>query len=192
MFAHLRAALSTAALLLSPAFAHAQLYQPGSAPPVPGSVNANTSQIYHYFNGTPYYQGYYYPGPQGNYQPLNRIYRTELGFDIPSVVVIAAPVTTTASGTVATSVAVPARPATATLEVRLPDQAELYVQDKKMSQTGATRKFVTSPLAEGQTYLYRIKAVWSENGYQREVKRTVIVAAGDHASLTILGMADEK
>jgi uncharacterized protein (TIGR03000 family) len=140
----------------------------------------------------PYYQGFYYPGPQGNYQPFNSIYRTALGFDIPAVIVIAPPVTTTARETVVTPVATPARTETATLDVGLPEQAVLYIQDKKMSQTGAHRKFVTVPLAEGQTYLYRIKAVWSENGYEREVKRTVIVAAGDHASLTILGVADEK
>jgi len=42
------------------------------------------------------------------------------------------------------------------------------------------------------TYLYRIKAVWSDSGYKREVKRTVIVAAGDHASLTFLGAPDER
>jgi len=106
--------------------------------------------------------------------------------------VIAPPVTTTASGPVATSVAAPARTETATLNVRLPAQAELYIQDKKMGQTGVNRTFVTPPLAEGQTYLYRIKAVWSANGYERVVKRTVIVAAGDHASLSILGAADAK
>jgi len=192
MFTHLRSALCTAALLLSPAFARAQVYLPASAPPVPGSAQANTSQVYHYFNGVPYYQGFYYPGPQGYYEPLGTVYRTALGFDIPSLIVIAPPVTTTASGPVATSVAAPARTETATLNVRLPAQAELYIQDKKMGQTGVNRTFVTPPLAEGQTYLYRIKAVWSDNGYKREVKRTVIVAAGDHASLTILGMADEK
>jgi len=191
MFTHVRSSLCTAALLLSPVFAHAQVYLPGSASPVPGSAQANTSQIYHYFHGVPYYQGFYYPGPQGYYEPLGSVYRTALGFDIPSLIVIA-PVTATASGPVATSVAAPARTETATLNVRLPEQAELYIQDKKMGQTGANRTFVTPPLADGQTYLYRIKAVWSDNGYKREVKRTVIVAAGDHASLTILGMADEK
>ncbi len=192
MFTHLRSSLCTAALLLTPVLAHAQVYLPGSASPVPGSVQANTSQIYHYFNGVPYYQGFYYPGPQGYYEPLGSIYRTALGFDIPSLIVIAPSVTATPSGPVATTVAAPARAETATLNVRLPEQAELYIQDKKMGQTGANRKFVTPSLAEGQTYLYRIKAVWSENGYEREVKRTVIVAAGDHASLSILGAADAK
>jgi hypothetical protein len=90
MFRHIRSTLCTAALLLSPAVASAQVYLPASAPPVPGSALANTSQVYYYSSGVPYYQGFYYPGPQGYYPgPLEDQFRTPLGFDIPSMIVIA-------------------------------------------------------------------------------------------------------
>lgn len=191
MFTHFRSMLCLAILLLSPALAPAQVYLPASAPPVHGSAQVNTSQVYHYFNGVPYYQGFYYPGPEGTYQgPLDNLFRTPLGFDIPSLIVIAPPVRTTTIET--TTVVVAPQTGTATFEVRLPAEADLYVQDKKMSQTGSDRYFVTPPLAEGQTYAFRIRAVWSENGYEREVNRTVVLAAGEHKSLMILGTPDEK
>jgi len=198
MFTHLRSLACTAGLLLSPAFAAAQVYLPGSAPPVPGSALANTSQVYYYFNGVPYYQGFYYPGPQANYPgPLDDLFRTPLGLDIPSMIVIsppvstgvgtrkvtttAEPVTTTAAGSTDTSTL------NATLDISLPAQAELYVQGKKTSQTGSKRHFTTPPLDQEQRYQYRIKATWSEDGQDRVVERTVILTPGVHTRLSILG-----
>jgi uncharacterized protein (TIGR03000 family) len=172
--------------LLTPAFAAAQVYVPPTAAPFPGSAQAGTSQLYHYFNGVPYYQGFYYPGPTGTYPgPLDDLFRTPLGFDIPNLIVLTPAVPPTATEAVATTVTT-APTDTATLDIRLPADAELYLQGRKSSQTGSERYFVTPPLAPGQIYTCRIKAVWYENGRNREVNRTVDLIAGDHSSLTLL------
>jgi uncharacterized protein (TIGR03000 family) len=59
---------------------------------------------------------------------------------------------------------------TATIEVRLPQDAELRFDGTRSTQTGAVRTFVTPPLDPATTYAYDIRANWLENG--REVNRT--------------------
>jgi uncharacterized protein (TIGR03000 family) len=184
MFMHLRSVICGAALLLTPALAAAQVYVAPAAVPFPGSAQAGTSQVYHYFNGVPYYQGFYYPGPTGTYPgPLDELFRTPAGFDIPNLIVVTPVVPPSATGA---AVATPATE-TATLDIRLPADAELYLQGKKSNQIGSERYFVTPPLEPGQTFTCRIKAVWREDGRDREVVRSVVLAPGDHSSLTLLG-----
>jgi len=184
MLSHLRWTIGVALLLASSTLALAQVYGPASATPFPGSAQAATSQIYHYFNGVPYYQGFYYPGPAGSYPgPLD--FRTEAGFDIPRLIVISprVPEDTTVSAPEATvtTQSLPAAPQTATLDVRLPAGAVLYIQGKKTSQTGSERHFVTPALEAGQKYRYTLKAAWSENGRAKEVGRHVFLRGGEHA-----------
>jgi uncharacterized protein (TIGR03000 family) len=187
MFMHLRSVIGGAALLLTPALAAAQVYVAPAAVPYPGSAQAATSQVYHYFNGVPYYQGFYYPGPAGTYPGLlDELFRTPTGFDIPNLIVITPVVPSSATEAVVATVPTPATE-TATLDIRLPADAELYLQGRKSSQTGSERYFVTPPLAQGQTFTCRIKAIWREDGRDREVVRTIVLASGDHSSLTLLG-----
>jgi uncharacterized protein (TIGR03000 family) len=183
MFIRLRWVAGVMVLLASSAVSQAQVYGPASAIPFPGSAQAATSQIYHYYNGVPYYQGFYYPGPAGNY-PGPFDFRTEVGFDIPPLIIISPRVVDgTATGPAATvpPVLLSAPPQTASLDVRLPASATLYIQGQKTNQTGRERSFTTPPLEEGQPYRYNLKAVWSENGRVHEVERHVIVRAGGHA-----------
>jgi uncharacterized protein (TIGR03000 family) len=180
MLSHLRWAVGVALLLAGSTLAQAQVYGPASAIPFPGSAQAATSQIYHYFNGVPYYQGFYYPGPEGTYPgPLD--FRTELGFDIPPLIIISPRVSDTTVSAPGAIAAPPAAPQAATLDVRLPASATLYIQGQKTKQTGSERHFVTPPLAAGEPYRYTLKAVWSEDGRSKEVERQVIVHGGEQA-----------
>jgi uncharacterized protein (TIGR03000 family) len=79
----------------------------------------------------------------------------------------------------------PAELQSATLDVRLPAGATLYIQGYKTKQTGSDRHFVTPPLAEGQTYRYTLKAIWSEDGRSKEVERQVVVHGGEQALIRL-------
>jgi uncharacterized protein (TIGR03000 family) len=186
MLSHLRWTIGVALLLASSTLAQAQVYGPASATPFPGSAQAATSQIYHYFNGVPYYQGFYYPGPAGSYPgPLD--FRTEAGFDIPRLIVISprAPEDTTVSAPEATVTPLSLAAQTATLDVRLPAGAVLYIQGKKTKQTGSERHFVTPALEAGQKYRYTLKAEWSENGHTKAVERHVFLRGGEQGMVRL-------
>jgi uncharacterized protein (TIGR03000 family) len=192
MLNHFRWLLGGALLLVSSTLARAQVYLPGSAAPLPGSAQAATSQVYHYFNGVPYYQGFYYPGPAGDYPgPLDNYFRTEMGFNIPSLLVIS-PRVAESMVVIQPPVTPPAlAPQAATLDVRLPADAVLYVEGKKTQQTGSERRFVTRPLDAGQIYRYQVKAVWSENGRSHEVERSVLLQRGSYALIRMDDMNEE-
>jgi uncharacterized protein (TIGR03000 family) len=178
----LRLAVAGALLLASSTLAQAQVYVPPSAP-YPGSAQAATSQVYHYFNGVPYYHSFYYPGPEGTY-PTPLDFRTELGFNVPPLIIISPSISdTTVSAPV--TVPPPAEPQPATLDVHLPAGATLYISGYKTKQTGSDRYFVTPPLAEGQTFRYTLKAAWSEDGRRKAVERQVVVHGGEQALIRL-------
>jgi uncharacterized protein (TIGR03000 family) len=52
-------------------------------------------------------------------------------------------------------------PNSASLTVRVPDDAEIWFDDTKMTLTGPVREYVTPPLTPGQDYSYMIRARWS-------------------------------
>ena len=70
-----------------------------------------------------------------------------------------------------------------TVNVSVPDGAEITFNGSKTAQTGARRAFVSPPLAPGRDYVYDVTARWQEGG--REVTRTqrVTVHAGDVINL---------
>lgn len=78
----------------------------------------------------------------------------------------------------------------ALLDLYVPKDAELYIQGKKMTQTGPERKLITPALSAGQTNTYDIKVVWSEDGYDRSVVKTIVLTPGEHKSLTVIGKAN--
>jgi uncharacterized protein (TIGR03000 family) len=65
------------------------------------------------------------------------------------------------------------------LLVIVPENAELWFNGTKTTQTGTQREFVSPELAPGKNYSYEVKARWQENGKTVEQVRTVHVQAND-------------
>jgi uncharacterized protein (TIGR03000 family) len=92
----------------------------------------------------------------------------------------------------ATDVLPPATPAAdlarrpAYVNVHVPSEAGLWIQDVKMGQPGSVREFVSPPLAPGEDYTYTVLASWTENGREVVQKRVVHVAAGDRVDVDLL------
>ena len=70
-------------------------------------------------------------------------------------------------------------PNAANLEVRLPENATLWIQGQQAKETGAVRHFVSPPLANDQTFTYDLHANWTDaNGKTIERTKKVEVKAG--------------
>jgi uncharacterized protein (TIGR03000 family) len=65
------------------------------------------------------------------------------------------------------------------LTVRVPAEAEIFVDGVATKQAGSTRKFVSPPLTAGQDFTYELTARWTENGREVVQTRRVNVTAGD-------------
>ena len=59
------------------------------------------------------------------------------------------------------------------LDIRVPSSAEVTVNGEKLTATGSRRQFTSSALTSGQTYEYKVKATWTENGKEMTKERTV-------------------
>ncbi len=64
------------------------------------------------------------------------------------------------------------------LEVQVPDNAEVWINDTKTQQTGKVRTFVTPSLPADKVFTYEIKAKWSEDGKAVEQSQIVMVQSG--------------
>lgn len=91
----------------------------------------------------------------------------------------------------------PAPTASAVAEVDLvvPADAELWVQDVRMQQqTGTMRLFATPALPAGRDFRYRVRAAYQDQGRAVTTTRTLTVRAGDRLQvdfLTLPAVADE-
>jgi uncharacterized protein (TIGR03000 family) len=70
---------------------------------------------------------------------------------------------------------------TAHLTVRVPANAELWVDGSKTTSTGAVREFQSPPLPPGQ-YTYKLRAHWTENGRDITQTQKVVVSPGAHVA----------
>jgi uncharacterized protein (TIGR03000 family) len=70
------------------------------------------------------------------------------------------------------------QPAPASFEVQLPAEAILWIEGKRMTQTGESRRFVSPPLEPGQRYTYDLRAHWKEGDREITQSQTVDVTAG--------------
>ncbi len=73
----------------------------------------------------------------------------------------------------------------ARLHVRLPANAELWLNGQRMKGTGPEREFITPPLKEGQSYSYRVKARWTRDGQPSEETIEVKVRANKATSVRL-------
>jgi uncharacterized protein (TIGR03000 family) len=78
-----------------------------------------------------------------------------------------------------------ARPAPATVEVRLPAEAELWFDGMPTAQTGARRVFATPPLSPGTAYQYNVLARWRGGGRSVVRSQRVVIRAGETVTLDL-------
>jgi uncharacterized protein (TIGR03000 family) len=143
-----------------------------------------------YYGGYPYRGGnqiYIYNPPASNYTPPNseevppmvrpeprpriqEFYSKQKAADKPA--------DASNSGKTVEKVGSPS-PLPARLEVHLPDNAELWVDGVKTSQSGATREFVSPDLPPGQQYFYELRATWHDQGRQVTETRRVSFRASE-------------
>jgi len=128
------------------------------------------------YYGSPYYGGYYYSQPSYNYvEPSYNYAQPSYGYVEPSM-------TSPYSYPVGTASANPAEdldPNAAMVEVRVPENAEIWFAGARTTQTGPVRHFVSPSLQPGRTFSYEVRARWTDAS-GRPVDRTkeVKVQAG--------------
>lgn len=70
--------------------------------------------------------------------------------------------------------------------VQIPDEAELWIDDRTTEQGGSYRRFITPDLSPGEARLYRLRVVWRIKGYELTRSALVSVSAGAVASVNFL------
>ncbi len=78
------------------------------------------------------------------------------------------------------------------LDIRVPSNAEVTVGGEKLSSTGTMRQFTSSGLTAGQTYEYKVKATYTENGKQMTKERTVQAQPGKRTTVDLTQSSDTK
>jgi uncharacterized protein (TIGR03000 family) len=74
--------------------------------------------------------------------------------------------------------------APAAIEVRVPENAEVWLQDRPTTQTGRLRHFDLPPLVAGQVYKYLVRVTWREDDRDVTETRRLLVRAGDTVTAT--------
>jgi uncharacterized protein (TIGR03000 family) len=64
------------------------------------------------------------------------------------------------------------------LYLKVPRDAELWVEGVKTKQTGERRYYYSPPLAPGQRYAYRVRVRWTKDGKVVEENQRLVVSAG--------------
>ncbi|HXG10474.1 MAG TPA: TIGR03000 domain-containing protein [Gemmataceae bacterium] len=71
------------------------------------------------------------------------------------------------------------------LKVMVPANAEVEIEGAKTKQTGPVRRFISPPVEVGKTYVYSIKATWTQDGKPVTVERTVRVKPGEEVEVDL-------
>jgi uncharacterized protein (TIGR03000 family) len=150
-----------------------------------------------YYGGggySPYYQGYgygyspnyYYTTP--NYAVNSTPYSPNYYYTTPNYAVNS---TSYYSGPAAMNGA-PADERTALISARVPADAEIWIEEQRMTQTGPDRLYITPRLPNKDTsYYYDVRARWTENGSQVERTQRIRFRAGERVALDFKSSANE-
>jgi uncharacterized protein (TIGR03000 family) len=76
-----------------------------------------------------------------------------------------------------------AKDAPASIEVRVPAGAEVWIDSAKTKQQGGKRAFLSPTLTAGKDYVYEIRAAWREDGREQTETRRVTFRAGAQVSV---------
>lgn len=85
------------------------------------------------------------------------------------------------------SVAPPVQADTAEFTIRVPADAEVWIEGVHMTQQGAERHFVSPKLTPGMAYNYEVRASWYDNGKAVNETQRFTVHAGDQTSILFIG-----
>jgi uncharacterized protein (TIGR03000 family) len=77
-----------------------------------------------------------------------------------------------------------------TLVVHVPADAQLEVEGAKTKTTGEVREFASPPLAAGKSYVYTLKATWTENGAEKSREIKVRVTGGKRVEVDFTAPAE--
>jgi uncharacterized protein (TIGR03000 family) len=72
------------------------------------------------------------------------------------------------------------------INAQLPAQAELWIGNRRLNQTGPERVYISPPLPKDTTYYYDLYARWTENGAPIERRRRIFIRPGDVVRLNFL------
>lgn len=76
---------------------------------------------------------------------------------------------------------------TAVIEVAVPAEAKVFVNNKETTSTGSARSYVSNNLQAGQTYLYNFRVEFEQDGKPVVKNESVKLSAGDRIALTFTG-----
>jgi uncharacterized protein (TIGR03000 family) len=79
--------------------------------------------------------------------------------------------------------AAPAEDGSVHMAIRVPADAEIFVDGAATRMTGTVRRFVSPTLEAGKQYTYELTARWTEGGREVVQTRRVNVAAGENLSV---------
>ncbi|HLJ94383.1 MAG TPA: TIGR03000 domain-containing protein [Gemmataceae bacterium] len=65
------------------------------------------------------------------------------------------------------------------LEVRVPADAQVWIDGTKTQQKGTVRQFISPPIEPGRQYSYKIEAKWMDKGNERTRTQTLAVRPGE-------------
>jgi uncharacterized protein (TIGR03000 family) len=84
-------------------------------------------------------------------------------------------------------------PTTSSVTLRLPENAEVWIQGKKMEEKGTERRFNLPTQDPRSTYDYEVRVEWPENDGRFSKTTHLNVRAGDQQSLTyVAALANQK
>jgi uncharacterized protein (TIGR03000 family) len=84
-------------------------------------------------------------------------------------------------------------PSQVALDIRVPSSsAEVSVNGEKISATGTMRTFTSDNLTAGQTYEYKVKGKWTENGKEMSRERTVKASPGQRTMVDLTRSAETR
>lgn len=199
-------ALALAALLLGAGPGSAQVYFSIG----PGGVYAGYGRAYYPGWASPYYYPSYSAGYSGSYSSYYPTYAWPSYYSLyapnaaqfyrppdyvshgslalvpstPTIGYVTVPETTTTYTAARPALLAPeARGDRALMDVHVPGNAEVWIEDVKMTQSGTNRGFESPPLTPGRAYTYRIRARWSGDNGPVEQTKEVPVRAGEQVQV---------
>ena len=86
----------------------------------------------------------------------------------------------------------PDNPNVVRMDVRVPADADVWVEGTRTAGTGELRHFVSPPLTPAVSYVYDIRARWTENGHVVDSTRPVRVRPGSRVTVDFLRPADAR
>jgi uncharacterized protein (TIGR03000 family) len=71
----------------------------------------------------------------------------------------------------------------AEIRVNVPADAQVFINDQPTTSTGNEREYVARGLRDGETYQYRLRVEFADDGKQVVEKKRLLVQAGDVVEL---------